>query len=333
MNKKILALSLILVLTAVYFTSVSVSSVKAQTSTDQTGGRWITQYTVADASTGATILNTNTQTGQSTGNGEILSGDELEVTATIDISQSSPTTSLTLTTSMEHSQLQGNMYWELQSTNYNLGNFNPNSRTLVFPENAGTLVISCFGLVPTGSVSQTLSNGITLDIPTPLQLIALEDPTGAILDQVNLNITDANINNYLTVLNQKENTVKNLKSSGVDPGFIQIYENVISASQVLEGQGFASAATSMLEGLNVASPPSASTADLLIPVAAVMAVIAVIFAFMFMRIRGKVSYMQLVVEDQIKDLEGLTMRISRIDRMASSNLESVKDRLKRLVGM
>jgi hypothetical protein len=50
-------------------------------------------------------------------------------------------------------------------------------------------------------------------------------------------------------------------------------------------------------------------------------------------VRGKASYFQLVVEDQIKDLEGLTLRISKIDRASSSSLESVKDRLKRLVGM
>ena len=72
---------------------------------------------------------------------------------------------------------------------------------------------------------------------------------------------------------------------------------------------------------------------LFIPLIVVVAVIAVVFAFMFMRVRGKISYLQLVVEDQIKDLEGLTLRASKIDRTMSSNLESVKDRLKRLVGM
>ena len=265
--------------------------------------------------------------------GYILEGDELSVTATIDISQSSPSTSLSLTTSLEHSQLQQNEYWQLDSVGYDLGNFNPNSKTIVFPENAGTLQITCFGLVPSGSVTQTGPGGVTLDIPTPLNLIVLQDPSGSTLDQVRLNITDPAINSYLTVLSQKENTLKGYKSSGVDAGFVQIYENVIDASKVMEGQGFATAATQMLNGLNVASPPSASTAGLLIPVAGVMAAIAVVFAFLFIRIRGKVSYMQLVVEDQIKDLEGLTLRISRIDRMASSNLESVKDRLKRLVGM
>ena len=70
-----------------------------------------------------------------------------------------------------------------------------------------------------------------------------------------------------------------------------------------------------------------------LPLIIAMAVVAAIFAVLFLRIRGKVSYFQLVVEDQFKDLEGLTLRISKIDRASSSNLESVKDRLKRLVGM
>ena len=328
MDKKILALSLILVLTAVYITSVSVSTVKAQTTTQQTTGGWITAYTVKNANNQATIIDSASKE-----NGYILEGDELAVTATIDISQSSPSTTLSLTTSLDHSAIQGNMYWELDSTNYDLGNFNPNSRVITFPENAGTLEITCFGLVPSGSVTQTIGNGVTLDIPTPLSLIVLEDPSGATLDQVKLNITDAAINNYLNVLSQKENTLKGYKSSGVDAGFIQIYQNVIDASKVMEGEGFAAGATQMLNGLSVSSPPSASTAELLIPVAVVLAAVAAVFAFMFMRIRGKVSYFQLVVEDQIKDLEGLSMRISRIDRAASSNLESVKDRLKRLVGM
>ena len=70
----------------------------------------------------------------------------------------------------------------------------------------------------------------------------------------------------------------------------------------------------MLNGLNVNAPPSATSQALFLPVAGVLAVVAAIFAFLFIRIRGKVSYFQLVVEDQIKDLEGLTMRASKIDQ-------------------
>ena len=102
----------------------------------------------------------------------------------------------------------------------------------------------------------------------------------------------------------------------------------------MESQGFTAGAISLLNGLSSANaPPSSTTQALFLPLTVVVAVIAAVFAFMFMRIRGKVSYFQLVVEDQIKDLEGLTLRASKIDRTMSSNLESVKDRLKRLVGM
>ena len=73
--------------------------------------------------------------------------------------------------------------------------------------------------------------------------------------------------------------------------------------------------------------------SLFLPIVGVVAAVAVIFAVLFLRVRGKVSYFQLVVEDQIKDLEGLTLRAAKIDRAMSSSLESVKDRLKRLVGM
>ena len=67
--------------------------------------------------------------------------------------------------------------------------------------------------------------------------------------------------------------------------------------------------------MNISNEPASSTTQaLFIPIVGVLAAVAVIFAVLFLRVRGKVSYFQLVVEDQIKDFEGLTMRISKIDR-------------------
>jgi hypothetical protein len=61
-------------------------------------------------------------------------------------------------------------------------------------------------------------------------------------------------------------------------------------------------------------------------------VVVVLIGFMFVRTRGKLNYDKLVIEDQIKDLEGLTLRAAKIDKNLTVNLESVKDRLKSLVG-
>jgi len=331
MDKKILALSLLLILTTMFITSISVSTVKAQTVGT---GQWITKYTITDASSGVNLLTKDIATGKTSGTLDITEGENVVVTATINIGVSNPSTDLTLGTSMQHSTLQPNMYWELVSTNYSLGSFDPNSRSFSFPEAAGTFVISCYGVTPTGVVEQTTPNGLTLNIPTPCDMILLTDPTGTVLDEIAPNIINAAIYNYLGALSTQESTLKSLKSSGVASGYVAIYANVINESEALEAEGFTAGAMSLLNGLSSAgAPPSSTTQALFIPVAVVLAVIAAVFAFMFIRLRGKVSYFQLVVEDQIKDLEGLTLRASKIDRTMSSNLESVKDRLKRLVGM
>jgi hypothetical protein len=70
-----------------------------------------------------------------------------------------------------------------------------------------------------------------------------------------------------------------------------------------------------------------------LPAIGILAAAAVAFVFLFMRARGKIKYVAMVLEDQIKDLEGLTLRASKIDRTISSSLTTIEDRLKRLVGM
>jgi hypothetical protein len=325
MNKKVLVLSLLLVLVAVYMTSMS--TVKAVGN-----GEWITKYIVTDENTGKVILDRDFVANTTSGNGELLEGEELKITATISISINNPSAILTLGTSMQHSDLQPNMYWQVESTNYSIGAFNPNSRSITFGEYAGNLVVDCYGKCPSGEVQEVAPNGVTLDIPRPLMLVTLQDPTGAVLDQIQLNVTDATIDQYLSLLSQKEASLSSLQSSGVDPGFIAIYSNVISVSQALESEGFSSTAITLLNGLNVSAPPSATMQGLFLPIAGVLAAVAVVFAFMFLRIRGRISYFQLVVEEQIKDLEGLTLRASKIDRTMGSSLDSVKERLMRLVG-
>jgi hypothetical protein len=73
LNKKILALSLLLILTTLYITSISASPVKAQAAGT---GQWITQYSIADAS-GVNILTKNFKTGATSGNGYIVENEEL----------------------------------------------------------------------------------------------------------------------------------------------------------------------------------------------------------------------------------------------------------------
>jgi hypothetical protein len=326
MKTKILAFCTIALLASVFMISISTTFAAVG------GGQWITKYRIEDASTGDLILAQDFSTGAVSGSGQISNGEQLSVTVTIDIATSNPSSSLTLSTAMQHPPSLDHYWVHEASDGYTLGgNYNPNAASFSFSQTAGTLTISCYGEA-VGQV-QTTVDGITLHKAIPVSLVALKDPSGTLLDEVNQNITDSAINEYKTKVKEKQSALAGYATSGVDPGYVDIYRNVVAQSQVVADQGLTDNAVAMLDSLDVTPPAGAVLQILFLPLIAVFGVVAVLFAFLFMRSRGKVSYFRLVIEDQIKDLEGLTLRASKIDRTISSNLASVEDRLKRLVGM
>jgi hypothetical protein len=295
-------------------------------------GDWITRYRIETADTHQVLLEEDFTTGTSSGSGAIAERADLMVTVTINIGTSQPSANLNLATELQKSSSKDYFWSHDTSDGYSLANYNPNSQSFSFPENAGTLTIVCYGRVPDGKVVQTVGN-VTLHKPTPIGLVVLKDPSGTVLDQVKPSITDGKIDEYNTLLKAKQEKLSTLQGSGASPSFVQAFQNTIDASQQVAQQGFADNAIAMLNAFNVPDPANATLEILFIPLIAVFAVLAGVFGFMLMRTRGKVGYYRLVVEDQIKDLEGLTLRASKIDRSMGANLESVKDRLKRLVGM
>lgn len=327
LKTKILAISVFILLASTYLFCISTTFAAVG------GGEWITEYRIEDATTGNLILSKDFTTGASSGNGQISDGAQLKVTVTIDVATSNPSSSLTLSTEMQHPSDLDHYWVHGTSDGYSLGgNYNPNAASFSFSQAAGILTISCYGEA-SGKVTTTVG-GITLHKAVPINLIALKDPSGTLLDAVRQNITDSAINEYNTKLKAKQDTLAGYAGSGVDPGYVELYQNVISQSKAVADQGLTDNAVAMLDSLDVASPPAGAVMQILfLPLIVVFAVVAVLFAFLFMRNRGKVSYFKLVIEDQIKDLEGLTLRASKIDRTISSNLSSIEDRLKRLVGM
>jgi len=322
MKSKLLTVSVLILIASAFMTSVSIAFAAAGP------GVWITNYRIEDASTGQLILDT----ASNSGGGSIINNMQLKVTVTISVPTSSPSTMLSLSTGMQHPPSLDH-YWVHDATDgYSLGNYNPNAQTFTFSQTAGTLIMTCYG-VAVGQVTQQVGS-VTLHKAVPISLVSLKDPSNAILDEVKLNITDSAIDEYNTLLAAKQQKLAELSSSGVATGYVDVYQNIVTQSQVVAGQGLTDAAIAMLESLNVSNEPAGAVLqNLFLPLIIVFAVVAGLFGFMFMRNRGKVSYYRLVIEDQIKDLEGLTLRASKIDRTISSNLAGIEDRLKRLVGM
>lgn len=319
MRTRAFAICLVLLLTIVSFTSIM--------STQGVGeGEWIKSYTVEDPATDQLMVEVNFDTEPVTNRSlsPIFAGSEVAITFTVDVSVTSPNTILKLKTAMIHPDTQ-DAYWELVSQEYELIAYNPNSLEVTFYQVKGELTMTLYGKVPVT---------VARDIPVQYLVVTLYGPAGEILDNIKVTVVTVETSEYQTVLLQKEEELQSLKDRGVASGYIELYENVLNESKVQASLGNVESALAMLDTLSVANPPASSTVEsLFLPVVGVLIALAAVLAFMFIRGRGKLQYVLLVLEDQIRDLEGLTLRASRVDRTLSSSLESIKDRLKSVVGM
>jgi hypothetical protein len=287
-------------------------------------GSWITTYKIED-STGQLLVQYDPTTNTTNILAPVLPGTDVKVTFTVNVIVPGSDT-LKLTTNLQKSTSNPSGYWSLQTSTYDMGStYNPAAQSTTFKWTVGTFDMVLYGKIPNSAsnVAQTVN-----------VVILSAGAGGSPLDQITVQATSANLANFNVLYAQQETKLKGLISSGVAQGYIDIFTNVLNASRTIANAGDVNDATTLLNSLNASNAPvTSATETLFIPIMVVLAVVAVIFAVLFLRIRGKVSYFQLVVEDQIKDLEGLTLRASKIDRSMSSSLESVKDRLKRLVGM
>jgi hypothetical protein len=317
MKIKVLAISLLVLLTVVSFGTFTAQGAAGE-------GEWITNYTVEDPSTGQLMVEVNFDTGENQTLAAIFAGSELAVTFTVNVPVTSPNTILKLTTSMLHSQRE-DVYWKLVSQDYELVAYNPNEQFVQFYQAKGELTLTLYGRVPVTVVR---------DIPVQYLVVTLYGPAGETLDNIKVRVVTAEMEKFDTIYVQKAEKLQSLKDSGVAPGYIELYENVLNESRVQAEEGNVEGAIGMLNALSVSNEPASSAIEgLFLPLIGVLVAVSVVLGFMFIRGRGKMQYVLLVLEDQIRDLEGLTLRASRVDRTISTSLESVKDRLKSIVGM
>ena len=320
MKTKVIAICLLVLLTVVSFGAIMT------TKADVGEGEWITSYSVKDTGTQELMLEVDFTTGENTTYAPIFAGSELAVTFTVDVPTSSPSTILKLKTAMVHSELE-DVYWKLVSQDYSdeLIAYNPNDQTVQFYQTKGELTLTLYGKVPVTAVR---------DIPIQYRVVTLYSPAGETLDLITVKVVTAEMSQYDTLLMEKEDKLQSLKDSGVAPGYIELYENVLNESRTQANEGNVESAIAMLNALSVSNAPASSTVEgLFLPVVGILVALTAVFGVMFLRGRGKMQYVLMVLEDQIRDLEGLTLRASRVDRTISSSLDSVKDRLKSIVGM
>ena len=317
MKTKVIATCLLLLLT-ISFGYIATSQAAAGE------GDWITSYRVEDPETGQLMVEVDFATGENRSVSSIFGGAEVEVTFTITVAATAPTTMLRLKTSMMPSQIE-DVFWRLVSQDYELTAYNPASQEVTFFQSKGELVLQLYGRIPTTVVR---------DKPVQYLVVTLYGPAGETLDNIRVKVVTAAMDEFETVFLQKEEKLQSLKDSGVAPGYIELYENVLNESRVHANLGNVEGALGILSTLSVTNEPATSGVEgLFLPVVGALVAVSAVLGFMFVRGRGKMQYVLMILEDQIRDLEGLTLRAARVDRTISTSLDSVKDRLKSIVGM
>ena len=293
---------------------------------------WIEDYTLKNYSTGQTVLEWDSVTDELLQNAPVLAGDEYIITFTLNVRQTVDNAVLELKLSSYMDKMSEEYYWDIETPAFpETDDFNPASRTINFHHIEGVYVISGIGQIATDTTVFT-TEGVTLHKPLDLTLVNLDGPVGTEYDHISTNIIDSAIDDYRFLLGQKEAELQDYIESDVDPAYIQLYENFVALAEEEAGQGLVTSATNLLNNLEVEAPPVQTGPSFMeknfIPAVGGLFVISALGIFMFIRTNSRLGFIKMVVEDQIREMEAVQSRASRIDRTLAQRLDDINDRLK-----
>lgn len=298
--------------------------------------RWLVSYSVVDMTTKQLIFEHDYETGRTISNAPMFAGAEYNITVTLDVGLSAPYANLSLWVNLNHAD-SIDRYWEIHTVSLNLtDDYNPNIPTFNFWQVEGRYVISTFGRVSSDLTIVDLGN-VVLHFPINHVTLQLRGPDDSLLDEVVLTIIDSEIDSYNFFLGEREADLLEYQEVGVDPAFTDVFENYISLAKSQADRGFIQTAKTILEPLEIEIPPIETGPTLadqyFLPAVGGLGLLVVLLGVLFFKARGRIAFTSMVVEDQIRELEGLTMRAARTDKNLGERLQEINERLKDMEGI
>jgi len=300
--------------------------------------KWFVRYRVEDLGTRQLVLEVDSETQTVDQYSPIFEGEEYNITMTVSITMSVPYAILTLDTNLLHSKTL-DRYWEIRSSAPpTVVNYNPNEVKIKIKQEKGELIVSLYGKIPDKITESKLDGKVTLHKAMDYFAVELKGPNNEILDVITLEVIDSKIHEFQNLLSQKKATLQSFEESEprVVSSYIELYGSIISQAENEAEQGFVDKAISLLRLLITSEVPREHvpswTETLFIPISGGLIAVVAILGFLYLKSKNRIGYLSLVIEDQIRELEGLTFRASKIDKNLNSSLEEIKDRLKSIVG-
>jgi len=296
---------------------------------------WIVEYSIRELRTNQLVFEKNFEDGTEISNAPIMAGAEYNTTMTFDVALEVPNAVATVKTDMEASSLV-DRYWEKYSDDTPLVDYNPAEKNINFRLEKGSFVLSHYGKIPSELTVESLNSVLQLHKPSEFSAIEVLGPDGSGLDGISLSVIDDEIDEYRNLLKGKEEELQSLEEKGVAPGYVDIYETMLNYARNRAEEGFVQSAMNILNRLGGEGAPIVTRSigeTLFLPVTSVLGVLAVVLLVLMMRSRGKAENLEMIIEDQIREIEGLKIRAGRVDKSLESELDEISERLKNYRGL
>jgi hypothetical protein len=318
----------------ILFSVLLISSSIGFSGAQEDGERWFVAYNMVDLSSRQLVLDRDFESDKDVQNTPILAGGEYNLTFILDVGLTAAYANLTLTVNMGHADTI-DRYWEVHTTELNLTeDYNPDSPEITFRQVKGRYAVSAFGRIPIDRTVTDLGHGHSLHNPVNHRFIQLRGPDGSLLDEIALTVIDSDIDGYRYYLGEREADLQEYVDNQVDPAFTGLFETLIALAEEQAEAGFIDTARTILETIEIDIPPVRTgptfQEQYFLPAVGGLGLLVVILGALLFRANGKLSFSKMIVEDQIRELEGLTLRASRTDRNLGQKLQEINDKLKEL---
>lgn len=292
---------------------------------------WIEEYRLEDYSTDQSVLEWNAEDDELVQNAPVLAGSEYRLSFQINVRQTVDNAVLELRMSELIQKKSETVFWHIETVELPLTeDYNPADRVIRFNHTQGVYRLVIVGMLDRSLTTQ--GSGVVFHKPVDLTVVTLIGPAQTLYDEITINVIDNRIDDYRRLRSQKEAELADYRQSSVDPAYIQLYEKFLNIAISEAELGLVDTAINLLNNLQVEAPPVETgpswQEQYFLPLVGGLVVIAALSVVLFFRARNRVGFVTMIVEDQIREMEALQSRASRIDRSLAQRLQEINDRLK-----
>jgi len=230
----------------------------------------------------------------------------------------------------------GPQYWYVIEDSAGMINYsvwNPSENELVFLAKQGVLSVMLVGKVPSDACVVSYPQlDLELHLKRDITVVKLSIVEGSIIDWIKHQVVDSDILSFEETLSQKKQVLESVEDKAVEE-YLSLANGIVNLAESFAEKGNIQLASTLLELIpssaeDIPLKPIKPLHEVAMPFIAI--VLAAAFAgaiLLWKRTGSQLDYVKSITREQVRNLEALLVRASRVDRALASELEALKRRL------